>query len=115
MITPIKTVEALRTYIQEITGKVFTDKELIWLNCMYQARSTFDCYSTKDMANVFLEGITPQNQLSNVQDLLDMIYQDLEITTDTTLYLQQFVAKHVGNHELANQIEGQIEEYLVNH
>ena len=114
MLTPIKTVEDLRDYIKSITGEVFTDKELIWLNCMYQASSMFDSSSTKDIANVLLEGIKPINQLSDVQDLLDTVYADLDDTTEATLYLQQYVAIHIGNHTLARQLQEQLEEYQAN-
>jgi len=115
MITPIKTVEELRTYIQEITGEVFADKELIWLNCMYQAGVTFDGHSTKDLAEILLKGIPPFNELSDVQELLDMIYRDLDDTTEATLYLQQYVAHFVGNHELATQLLIRFKEYRFNH
>jgi hypothetical protein len=111
----IRSVEQLRKHIEFVTGEVCTDEQLIWFNCIHQAHSfSNECTNTREIANIFLEGIKPCNQLSDVQDMLDGIYADYEFEAGEvdknaeTLYLQLEVARHWGKLTLVEQLEAML-------
>lgn len=109
----IKTTEALRSYMAEVSHKEVTDENLIWFVNIYNATMLADSYTTKDIAAMLQGGVEPTNKLEHVQPFLDTFYEDSEDEDYhklQSLYLIKQVLRFYGKYELVGDVEAEIEE-----
>lgn len=50
-----------------------------WAICLQEAHSVFDSYNTKDMASLFMEGVTSYASMEAIQSWLDTYYDELNV------------------------------------
>lgn len=106
----MKTVDLLRSYLSEVLKQELTDENLIWANCLFEASSIIQSYTTKDLASSLQEGLGPLNKLSDVQNTLDTFFEDELETDNCGAYVVYIIGQVYGQHELANSIEERLEE-----
>lgn len=62
-----------------------TDEEYaLWAVCLQEAHAVFDSFGTKDVADLFLNGIPAKqtNPIQSIQEWLDTIYAELTAAMD---------------------------------
>jgi hypothetical protein len=78
----IRTTQELINFIEQNVAHVgrleneTIEDEVVWMVCMDQAHMIVNCYSTKDIAHLLLEGV-PKYTIETVQDILNMIWDDV--------------------------------------
>lgn len=112
-IPAIKSVKDLQNVIASIVGlNEVTDEQIIWANALWYASSVFDC-STKDVANMLMDGIGPINNIQAVQNELDGMKEDGDdyFATEVCNYIGYIVGDVFGEHEKAEELRqlGEVE------
>ena len=82
-----------------------TDEQIIWANALWNASTVFDC-STKDVANMLMNGIGPINNTQAVQNELDGMKEvggDYFIS-QVCEYIAYVVGDVFGEYEKAEEI-----------
>ena len=106
----VKTVEQLREIVSKLVNEQVTDEQLIWGNCCFNATMVFDSYDTKDVAQMFLEGVPSHNNIECVQQVIDQFYED-EGENDSTLHLiQYYVERQFSVHDYEDQFQAFIDQ-----
>jgi hypothetical protein len=79
---PIMNVEELRAFMTKVGNETVDNDVLQWFAAYQQARIIQDGYSTKDLANILLEGIEKQSSNKAVQDYIDTFNEDALVNPD---------------------------------
>jgi hypothetical protein len=92
----VKTVEQLREIVSKLVNEQVTDELLIWGNCCFNASMVLDSYDTKDIAHMFLGGVTSYNNIECVQSTIDTFYEDPGENDSALHLIQYYVEQQFG-------------------
>ena len=73
----LNSIEALRSHIEQVSGKAVTDEDLMWFVAYINASMYFDCGDVKELASLFVKGCDKMT-IADVQDYIDTHYEECD-------------------------------------